>query len=280
MGKVYDALQRAEVERSRHRGEAPGAQVALQADPAPAKRPKPSRWRRWFGALASRSASAEDAGALNKRRIALLQPDSYVTEQFRTLRTRIDTIAAQRPIRTIAVTSADQGDGKSMTALNLALVMSLGVGNRVALVDCDLRNPRLDQSLGLRVDAGIVEVLRGEAGLDEALLPVDGTSLSVLPVRSLPPNPSELLASAAMRELVEKLATKFDRVVFDLPPTLGLPDSSVVSELCDGILFVLRATHTPRRDAEEALAVLDRERLLGVVLNDVEMEPNLPGYRD
>jgi capsular exopolysaccharide synthesis family protein len=134
------------------------------------------------------------------------------------------------------------------------------------------------ESLGLRVEAGLAEILRGAAELEDALVTVEGTALQVLPVRSLPPNPSELLASGRMRELVEKLVVRFDRVVFDLPPMLGLPDAKVVSDLCDGVLFVVRAHMTPQADVESALEVVDRSRLLGVVLNDADASPDRYGY--
>jgi capsular exopolysaccharide synthesis family protein len=274
MGKVFDALQRAEEERSRRTGEATAvargalARGAQRAAPAG---PGRSFWRRLL-MRRERVVGTEDASALNKRRIALLQPQSAVAEQFRTLRARIDSMTASSPARSIAVTSANDGDGKSMAAVNLALVMSMSVGRKVALVDCDLRRPRVHESLGIPVEAGLAEVLAGTAELEDALVPVDGSPLQVLPVRALPPNPSELLASGRMRDLIEKLGTRFDRVVLDVPPTLGLPDAKVVTDLCDGVLFVVRAHSTPREDVEAALEILDRSRILGVVLNGTDIE--------
>lgn len=275
MGKVFDALQRAEEERARRTGE--GTAVARDAliGPAAPSAAAPRRRSLWRRLLALRGApAAEDASALNKRRIALLQPQSAVAEQFRTLRARIESLSASQPVRSIAITSANDGDGKTMAAVNLALVMSMSVGRRVVLVDCDLRRPRVHESLGLAVEAGLAELLQGAAELDDALVPLDGSALQVLPVRSLPANPSELLASGRMREVIEKLAARFDHVVLDVPPTLGLPDAKVVTELCDGILFVVRAHATPREDVEAALEVLDRDRVLGVVLNGTDPEPS------
>src|SRR5215510_12403644 len=196
MGKVFDALQRAEEQRARRTGDAANDAAFPEPLPlgAPAAAPqRRSFWRRW---LAPSGRSREDASALNKRRISLLQPQSFIAEQFRTLRARLEALASSHGLRKIAVTSANAGDGKSMTAVNLALVMSMGVGRKVVLVDCDLRRPRVHESLGLRVDAGLAEVLRGGAELEDALVSVDGSTLQVLPVRSLPANPSELLASA------------------------------------------------------------------------------------
>src|SRR4029450_3386541 len=147
------------------------------------------------------------------------------------------------------------------------------------------RSPRIHESLGLHVDAGLAEVLRGTAHLEDALTAGDGSPLHVLPgrvappVAPLPPNPSELLASRAMRDLVEKLAARFDCVVLDVPPMLGLPDAKTVTELCDGILFVVRAHVTPREDIEAALDVLDGGRVLGTILNEADAHPELYGSR-
>ena len=109
-------------------------------------------------------------------------------------------------------------------------------------------------------------------------MPVEGTNLHVLPVRATPPNPSELLASDRMRSLVEELARSWDQVIFDMPPTLALPDAKTLSELTDGLVFVVRANHTPREDVAAALDILDRRRVLGIVLNGVASESKRYGY--
>lgn len=276
MGKVYDALRRAEEQRTRRVHETasaaslpPPAELGPHAVPPP--RPR-SRARGLFSGLAKsvRGSSAEPANALNKRRITLLQPESFVAEQFRTLRARIDSLAASRPVRTIAVTSALPGDGKSLAAIGLAVVYSMQPGRRTLLVDCDLRQPALAASLGLRVDAGLAEVLTGGATLEDAVLRVEGSELDVLPVRAIPQNPSELLASETMPKLLESLAARYDRVILDLPPTLGLPDAKTVSEICDGVVFVVRADVTPEPEVASALEVIDRRRVLGLVMNGAE----------
>jgi capsular exopolysaccharide synthesis family protein len=281
MGKVYDALRRAEEQRNqrvRETAAAPAAPVApeIQVPPAaspertpaptiPARPPRKAFWKRWFAR--SPSDVPETVGGLNKRRIAMLQPESYVAEQFRTLRSRIDSLAAQQPLRTIAVTSAVAGEGKTTAAVNLALVSAMSVGRRVLLVDCDLRRPKVHQALGLRVDAGLAELLEAEAAVEDAIVEVQGSSLRVLPVRSLPPNPSELLASTRMSELIEQLSEGHDRVILDVPAILGIPDAKIITDLCDGMLFVVKADSTAAEEVTSALEVVDRRRVLGVVLN-------------
>ncbi len=280
MGKVYEALQRAEAERGRRGAPVPGI-AAPSASARPSAR---ARARDGSPACATGSRSLhepvelDDANAFNKRRIALLQPESFVAEQFRSLRARLESLAAERPMRTIAVTSAMPGEGKTTAALNLALVTSMSVGRRVLLVDCDLRRPKVHVALGLQPECGLAEVLAGDAPLERAVMKVDGTNLEVLPVRGTPSNPSELLGSERMRTLVEELARSYDQIIFDTPPTLAMPDAKTVCELVDGVVFVVRADETPQDDVAAALDILDRRRILGMVLNGVDAQPQRYGY--
>jgi capsular exopolysaccharide synthesis family protein len=284
MGKVYDALKKAEEQRARRVHDAAASAAAAAAPPvfepgpealpgaAPLREPRsrPRELLKGLARAARKPVHAETAGELNKRRITLLQPESFVAEQFRTLRARLDSLSATRPARTLAVTSALPGDGKSLAAIGLAVVNSMQPGRRVVLVDCDLRKPAVAASLGLRVDAGLAEVLDGSASVEDAVLRVEGSDLDVLPVRSIPQNPSELLASDRMRSLLEVLASRYDRVILDLPPTLGLPDAKTISEMSDGVIFVVRADVTPEPEISSALDVLDRRRILGLVMNGSE----------
>jgi capsular exopolysaccharide synthesis family protein len=280
MAKVYDALRRAEEERKRRSG-APSSSPAtpLEVEPArPQPRPKPSGSSLWRRLLGGAGGASEPVGDFNKRRISLLQPDSYVAEQFRSLRGRIDAIAAQRPIKTIAITSPLSGEGKTTAAINLAIVTSMSLGRRVLLVDCDLRKPKIHQALGLRPETGLAEVLSDAVGLEAAILKVEGMNLEVLAVRGKPANPSELLSSPRMQELVEEVGRRYDRVILDTPAALGVPDAKAVAELCDGLILVVRADVTPHEEIESALEILDRRRLLGLVLNGAQVDQGRYGY--
>ncbi len=280
MGKVYDALQRAESERKRRAAGTPDAAAEIDWVPTAAAVPRArraGRLGRWL-ARVRRDESGGEAGAINKRRITLLHPDSFAAEQFRTLRARIDSLATERPIRSIAVTSAVAGEGKTLAAVNLATVSGMGVGRRVLLVDCDLRKPKVAASLRIQPVAGLAEVLLDQAPLERAVHRVEGASLEVLPVRDQPSNPSELLASDRMRKLVEELGRSYDRVIFDTPASLALPDAKIVSDLSDGLVFVVRADCTPQEDVTAALDLLDRRRVLGVVLNGARIKAKRYGY--
>ena len=283
MPKHYEALQRAEEERRRKASgtNAPApATVAFQAGPpAPTPARPPGLWQRLLGRIKPGNRPQEEAAVdTNKRRIALLQPDSYVAEQYRSLRGRIDSLASQRPLKTLAVTSANSGEGKSTCSLNLACVTAMSVGRNVLLVDCDLRRPKVHWTLGLQPQVGLAEVLLNRATVDEAILKLDGVNLDVLPVRSIPSNPSELLASPEMRRLIEEVAGRYDRVILDTPACLGLPDAKTISELCDGLVMVVRADVTSQEDVRAALDILDRRRVVGLVLNGSEATREQYGY--
>ena len=282
MPKHYEALQRAEEERRR---KVTGVDsVAAAAVPfesaAPPVVPPVAKSPGLLSRLFKRRGGAvmEEPGEANKRRIALLQPDSYVAEQYRSLRGRIDSLASQRPLKTLAVTSANSGEGKSTCSVNLATVTAMSVGRSVLLIDCDLRRPKVHWSLGLQPQVGLAEVLLNQANLEEAILKLDGVSLDVLPVRSVPSNPSELLASPEMRKLIEEVAGRYDRVILDTPACLGLPDAKSISEICDGFVMVVRAGGTPKEDVRAALDILDRRKVVGMVLNGSEATREQYGY--
>ncbi len=272
MAKVYEALRRAEEERKRKVSGDVAPAPAVDWDPTPQTAPKPPRRISSLlglgGKRPDRGITAADA---NKRRIALLEPDSFIAEQFRTLRSRIDSMAAEAPINTIAITSANAGEGKSNVAINLAIVTAMSVDRRVLLIDCDMRRPTIYRSLGVEGQNGLAEVLMGRCSADEAIVKLEGTSLDVMGVRLQPQNPSELLASSEMGRLLGDLSERYDRIILDTPATLGLPDSKIVAGLSDAYLMVVRAGDTAREDVESALEVLDRRRAVGVVLNGAEM---------
>lgn len=276
MGKVYDALRRAERDKNRSESSAFSTDSDFSAShkmedrlaPIDVKMPF---LRRWFGRQAIASMDTE-VGDANKQRISLLEPNSFVSEQFRTLRARLDALALQRPIRTIAFTSALSGEGKSTASVNFAIVSAMNIEKRVLLVDCDFRKPTVAKALGVRPTSGLGEILMGKSTLEEAIVRVEGVPLDVIAVRAQPPNPSELLASERMQRLVEEVARKYDLVIFDVPATLPLPDSKTVSEYTDGLVMVVRADYTPQDDVVSALDVLDRRRVLGILLNGVTQD--------
>jgi len=280
MAKVYDALRRAEEDRKRLRGDKSNRPAPLGVEPVGPAAENIDRkpvWKRSGEVLTPRQ-EPDGSVELNKRRIALLQPESYIAEQFRALRGRIDAISTQRPITTISITSAFPGEGKTTCAINLAIVTGMSLGRRVLLIDCDLRRPKIHPALGLRPETGLAEVLAGASSIEDAIMSAEGMALDVLPVCSRPDNPSELLSSSEMSLLVEEISGRYDRVIIDTPAALGLPDAKAVSDLCDGMVMVVRADVTARSDLEAVLEILDRQRILGLLINGVEADQGRYGY--
>ncbi|MFQ5415896.1 MAG: CpsD/CapB family tyrosine-protein kinase, partial [Myxococcota bacterium] len=245
---------------------------------APARRRKTKPFWKRLLRRGRKRALPSGASEVNKRRVSIIQPDSYVSEQFRALRGRIDAIASNNPMTTLVVTSAFPGEGKTTASINLAAMTALSLGRRVLLIDCDLRKPKVHISLGLQPQAGLAEVLRSEATLDESIMKVDGANFEVLAVRSHPSNPSELLGSDAMRQLVRDVAERYDRVILDSPAVLGLPDAKVISDLSEGIVMVVRADVTSEQDVQTVIEILGRQRVLGMVLNGAAVDQARYGY--
>jgi capsular exopolysaccharide synthesis family protein len=204
--------------------------------------------------------------------VAGLAPKSLAAEQYRTLRTRIAHTEGANALRTVLVTSPQKGEGKSITAANLALTMAQELQRRVVIVEADLRKPSLQHLFGLPPGAGLAEYLAGAAELKDIMKFLPDHNLTVIPAGSAPTNPAELLGSTAMRRMLDQLRTRFDRVILDTPPVLPLADVAVLAPMVDGTMLVVRAGVTPKPAIENALRSFDSSRLIGVVLNESGME--------
>ncbi len=268
MGKIHDALQRAETLRRGGSETASAEPPALELGSAAPLEPAPVA-RGW---LARRKAKATRKTPSSRANDAVLVGglDSPYSEEYRTLRARIQSLRRARELRSIVVSSTRPSEGKTTTAVNLALSFGLERENSVCLVDADLRTPRVHKAFAGAGIIGLAEVLEGDAKLEEALIAIPNTRLMVLPVKALPTAPSELLSSRAMTELVAELHTRFHTVIFDAPPVLGLPDTVTLVDLCDSMLFVVGAGRAPREEVESALERLDASKVIGVVLNRCE----------
>jgi capsular exopolysaccharide synthesis family protein len=187
-------------------------------------------------------------------------------EDFRQLRTSLDFVHTVQSVQVLAVTSAVAGEGKSSTAVNIA-VMAAERGARVLLVDADLRRPRIGTYLGLESSVGLTTVLTGRVSFDKAVR--TWGELKVLPSGALPPNPTELLDSVGMADLLAELRGRFDLVVLDTPPVLAVADAVVCSSIVDGTLMVYRYGRTRRAQLAGALHALRgvQARIVGTVLN-------------
>jgi len=200
-------------------------------------------------------------------------------ESFRTLRTNLQFADVDRPPRVIVVTSPLPNEGKSISACNLALTLALG-GARVVLVDGDLRKPSVGRYMGVSSGAGLTTVLSGRHDLREVIAVYGRDTLAVLPAGPTPPNPSELLGSQQMADLLATLAEHYDVVVVDAPPLLPVTDAAVLAAAADGAVLVLRHGRSRREDAVRALQSLTavNAKLLGSVLNFAPRRKRRSGY--
>lgn len=189
-------------------------------------------------------------------------------ESFRQLRTNLQFSHVSHSSKSVLVTSSLPGEGKSTTAINLAIALAQG-GQTVALVDADLRRPMVGEYLGLERDAGLTTALVGTAPLEDLLRPWGEDQLFVLTSGQIPPNPSELLGSDAMNRIIMRLESDFDAVIIDAPPLLPVTDAAVLSQRVGGVVLVVGSQQVKTTDLEKSLAALNmvEAELLGIVLN-------------
>ncbi|PKK92259.1 MAG: hypothetical protein CVV64_02265 [Candidatus Wallbacteria bacterium HGW-Wallbacteria-1] len=204
------------------------------------------------------------------RLITELDPKSPVAETYRSLRTNIQFVNIDKKIRTLLVTSAGPSEGKSTTISNLAVTYAQ-MGHRTLLVDCDLRKPMLHNIFHLERDRGLTNILVGGMNHKDAIVESGIDNLALLPTGPIPPNPSELLGSNKMSELLEILSREFAMILIDAPPILAVTDAAVLSPKLDGVLMVIHSEKTERESSKRAKILLDHvgANIIGVVLNGV-----------
>jgi non-specific protein-tyrosine kinase len=201
-------------------------------------------------------------------------PTSSAAEAYRTLRTSIHFLALDRQLRILQVTSPNASEGKSTAVANLATVLARA-GERVVVVSCDLRRPRIHEFFGLPNAEGFTSVLLGKASLASVLQPVPGEDrLLLLSAGPLPPNPSELLASQRTASLMSALKSSADIILLDCPPVLPVTDAAILSAHADGVLLVANSGSTSAKHVSRAIELLRQvgAPLTGAVLNGVSAE--------
>ena len=194
-------------------------------------------------------------------------------EAIRTIRTGVVFSAAADRGRTLLVTSTAPEEGKTVVSSNLASALGQA-DQRTLLIDADLRRPRVHDVFGMDQEPGLSDVLAGTASLDTAVRQTSNPNLAVLPSGALPPNPAELLGSTRYRNLLQQLAQQYDWIIVDAPPVMAVTDAAVMSHDVGGVVFVVGAEMTPRRNAQTALQqlALARASVIGAVLNRVNLQ--------
>ena len=202
---------------------------------------------------------------------SLTLPDekSATGEAYRALRTNILRATQDKSIRTILITSANHYEGKTTTAINLALAMSDLPQFRMLLLDSDLRFPSIHSRLGLMQSPGLTEILEGNVDLDSGMINTEKENLKVISSGNLSSYPAELLESERLKDLLKELKPKFDLILIDSPPVIPYSDASVLSSQIDGVLLVVQSGKTHREDIQQVYATLrdNQANVLGVVLN-------------
>lgn len=204
---------------------------------------------------------------LHPRLIVLTEPQASECEQYRTLRTQLFHAAERQPTQVVILTSAVAGEGKTSTALNLALAIAQSKEKRVLVVDGDLRHPTIAPYLGVRARPGLDEVLSGDGDALEYIFCLDEPGLCVLPVSREVAHPTELLSSERLPEMFDQLRAHFDFIIVDSPPLMPFADARLLANHADAVIMVVRAEVAPYETVAQAIGLLPAERILGVVLN-------------
>jgi capsular exopolysaccharide synthesis family protein len=210
----------------------------------------------------------------------LVAPRSQIAEQFRRLRNSITALNPEGAPRSIVMTSALRGEGKSVATINLALAMAELPGTGVLIIDADLHHPAIEDYLGLPHRQGLTELLRGECSLDRAIRQTSVPGLSVISAGAPPENPSELLGSERMQTLMHSCKQRFQYMIVDTPEAMTISDASMLGAMADGILLVVRLGYTPRHFVEQTHNMLENlgGNVLGCCLTGASAEDTASRY--
>lgn len=199
--------------------------------------------------------------------VSPLNPREAPAEEFRTLRTRLNHMQTIQPLHTLVVTSASPAEGKSFTAMNLAITHAQLADKRVLLADFDFRRPTVCKNFQISGSPGITDYLLGKAPLGEVLRKIEGTNLYIMPAGEAVPNPLELLNLKECRALIQELRNHFDWIILDSPPLLFAADANLLATMCDGTILVVRIGTTTFDSVTRAIQSLCENNVLGVVVN-------------
>lgn len=202
------------------------------------------------------------------------KPKSIAAEAYRSLRTNIQYSSIDEKYRVIVVTSSEPAEGKSTTAGNLALVLAQS-GKQVLLVDCDMRKPSVHKKFKISNMAGLSDLLINKCVMEEVAFKFNN-NLDVVTSGSIPPNPSEMLASKRMEKYIEEMKEHYDYVVLDTPPLQAVTDAQILSTKADGTILVVKAEKTKKESVANAVSLLKKvnSTIIGTVLNDMSNKNN------
>ncbi len=221
----------------------------------------------------------EEEYALKSRMISHYDPKSTVAEAYRTLRTNIQFLNPDKPIRSMVVSSAGPGDGKSTTVVNIAIAFA-SLEKKILLIDADLRKPVLHKVFDVPKSPGLTQRLIQDLNDQDVIRETEVPNLYLVTCGDIPPNPSELLASQKLKDFIERMKEKFDIILIDSPPIIAVTDASILSKMTDAILLVVKAGNTDVRVLKRAIDLLTQVKtnLVGAVLNGVNISAGYDSY--
>jgi capsular exopolysaccharide synthesis family protein len=211
------------------------------------------------------------SGLVADRLVVSRSASPALVEQYRHLAATLHHAQLSQGLRTLMVTSARPREGKTLTATNMALILAESYGRKVLLIDADLRRPSLHETFQLPNVSGLNEGLKAESDEKLALLEIS-EGLTLLPAGRPDPDPLSGLSSPRMKKIIGEAAAMFDWVIVDTPPVGLIADANIIAGMVDATLLVVRAGVTPYKEAESAVATLGRARVLGIVLNGIELD--------
>lgn len=214
------------------------------------------------------------------RLVAITQPSSHYCEEYRSLRTQILHKSQKQKLQSIVVASISPGEGKTITALNLAWLLAQTDGVKALIIDSDLRMPSLADYLGIETDSGLSRILAGKALLRESIVRLEPAGLHLLPGGEARSDVAELISGPKFKEILEEAREMFDYVIIDAPPLGIFTDANVLINHADGALLVVRANRTHYSHLDRVMESLPQNRMMGVVLNHSEdvMDENHYNY--
>ncbi len=271
MGRIEDAIRKAQVSQQRNTGRSTRQGSSRWQDPAQ-HASKSSRRSAVPEIHASHIVDIDNEWLQEHRVIAASEQDERVGP-YRQLRTRILKTMRDNQWTTLAITSAHEGAGKTLTAANLAISLSKDVNTNVLLVDLDLRTPTIHKILNLNPEKGLGDFLAGQAELDDILINPGLDRLIVLAGRSTGKHSSELLASPEMKELMQDLCQRGEShiTIFDLPPLLRNDDAILFAPYADATLLVVEDSVTTEEEMQHSMQLLDKANLIGTILNKAKI---------
>lgn len=250
MGKITEALQKAAKERIERLDKAVRIQEQKQ--------------------FVARKMKESNVDA---RLIPYFDPKSLVSEQYKSLVTNLLSLNKGKPPHVIAITSSISSEGKSVTALNLAITLSHAIHKpKVLLIDADMRKGKMVKYLGVENHKGLSEYLSGQAQLDDIVFHIDIDHLSFISCGQVPSHPADLLASSQMNDLLRQMRSQFEYIIIDTPPVIPVTDAVVVGTHVDGVLMVIKAGETQRGIVKRAEELLNQghAKIVGHVLTGIE----------